>query len=148
MPFLMCRFTLVRLTACGSLSRQWGFRLERQSYRPGQPLGYCRWRFSAMNKRAWQENRISRFKGGIWRVVCSYKCAEASGQDRGITLAAPRSSSPLQAIEKGQLMCAPKLTLTGPFVEGQPFGRNGKLLANYAAHRAMDGEHFRGVGSI
>jgi len=45
-------------------------------------------------------------------------------------------------------MCVPKLTQSGPFVKGQMFGGNGKLLGNYAAYRATDVEHFRGVGSI
>jgi len=36
---------------------------------------------------------------GFWRVICSYNCAEASGQNRGVTLATPDRLSPLQAIE-------------------------------------------------
>jgi hypothetical protein len=45
-------------------------------------------------------------------------------------------------------MYVPKLTQSGLFVKGQTFGGNGKLLGNYAAYRATDPEHFRGVGSI
>jgi len=84
----------------------------------------------------------------IWRMVCSYKCEEARGRKRDVTLASPKGFSPLQVVEKKKFMCVPKLTLAGPFVEGQTFGGNGKLLGNYAAFRAPDGEHFRGVGSI
>jgi hypothetical protein len=84
----------------------------------------------------------------IWRVVCSYKGAEARGQNRDVTLAIPKRSSPLQVIEKRKFMYVPKLTQSGLFVKGQTFGGNGKLLGNYAAYRATDPEHFRGVGSI
>ena len=81
-------------------------------------------------------------------MVCSYKCAEARGRSRDVTRAIPKRSSPLQVAEKRKFMCVPKLPQSGLFVEGQTFGGNGKLLGNYAAYRATDVEHFRGVGSI
>lgn len=84
----------------------------------------------------------------IWRVVCSYKCGEARGRNRDVTFAIPKRSGPLQVAEKRKFMCVPKLTQSGLFVKRQMFGGNGKLLGNYAAYRATDVEHFRGVGSI
>ena len=84
----------------------------------------------------------------IWRMVCSYKCEEARGRKRDVTLASPKGFSPLQVVEKRKFMCVPKLTLAGPFVEWQTFGGNGKLLGNYAAYRVTDGAHFTGLGSI
>lgn len=69
----------------------------------------------------------------FWRVVCLYKCAEASGQNQGVTLATPKSQSPLQVIEKRKLKSVPMLTFTGPFADGQAFGGNGKLLGHPAA---------------
>jgi len=67
---------------------------------------------------------------GFWRVVCSYKCAEASGQDWGATLATPKSSSPLQAIEKKQLKRVLIWVFSVPICDGYAFGGNGKLLGN------------------
>ena len=69
----------------------------------------------------------------FWRVVCLYKCAEASGQSRGVTLATPMRLSPLQVIEKRKLKSVPKLTFTVSFADGQAFGGNGKLLGSSAA---------------
>ena len=63
-------------------------------------------------------------------MVCSYIGAEASGQDWGVTLATPDSSSPLQVIEKRKLKSVPKRTFAGHFCDGQAFGRNRKLLGN------------------
>ncbi len=75
----------------------------------------------------------------IWRVVCSYKCAEASGQDRGVTLATPKSSSPLQAIEKKQLKSSLIRVFGVPICDGHPFGGNGKLLGNSPAKLELAG---------
>ena len=63
-------------------------------------------------------------------MVCSYKCAEASGQDRGVTLATQKSASPLQGIEKKRLKSVPNGTFAGAFGDGYAFGGNGKLLGN------------------
>lgn len=71
--------------------------------------------------------------GKFWRVVCLYKRAEASGQNRGVTLATPKSQSPLQVIEKKKLKSVPKLTFAGPSAGRQAFGGNGKLLGHPAA---------------
>jgi hypothetical protein len=76
----------------------------------------------------------------FWRVVCLYKCAEASGQNRGVTLATPNRQSPLQVIEKRKLKSVPKLTFIGPFAGRQAFGGNGKLLGNLAAPLASVGK--------
>jgi hypothetical protein len=82
-----------------------------------------------MNKTAGPGNGIRGWSiGGIWRVVCSYNCREANGREGGITLATPKSASPLQAIEKKQLKRSPNLTVARRFVDGQWFGRNRKLL--------------------
>jgi hypothetical protein len=81
-------------------------------------------------------------------MVCSYICAEASGQDWGVTLATPRSSSPLQAIEKRKLKSVPFWTLARPFHDGQAFGRNGKLLGLPAPYGAKTGQHFHAKGGI
>jgi hypothetical protein len=72
-------------------------------------------------------------------MVCSYNCVEASGQDWGVTLATPKSSSPLQAIEKKRLKSVPNLKLPGPFFDGQGFGGNGKLLGNSPPTKAWRG---------
>ncbi len=81
-------------------------------------------------------------------MVCSYNGREANGRDGGVILAIPKSRSPLQAIEKKQLKSVPNLTLARPFVDGQWFGRNRKLLGNCLAYRATTEEHFGGLGSI
>jgi hypothetical protein len=78
--------------------------------------------------------------GRFWRVVCLYKCAEASGQNRGVTLATPMRQSPLQVIEKRKLKSVPKLTFAGLFADGQAFGGNGKLLGSLAAPLASTGK--------
>jgi hypothetical protein len=70
--------------------------------------------------------------GRFWRMVCLDKCREASGQNRGVTLATPMRQSPLQVIEKRKLKSVPKLTLCGPSSGRQAFGGNGKLLGNLA----------------
>jgi hypothetical protein len=70
--------------------------------------------------------------GRFWRMVCLDKCREASGQNRGVTLATPMRQSPLQVIEKRKLKSVPKLTFAGLFADGQAFGGNGKLLGNLA----------------
>lgn len=77
---------------------------------------------------------------GFWRVVCSNNCAEASGQNWGVTLATPMSLSPLQVIEKRKLKSVPKLTFAGRFYDGQSFGRNRKLLGNRETNSATAGD--------
>jgi len=77
-----------------------------------------------------------------------YNCAEACGQDWGVTLATPNSSSPVQAIEKKQLKTVPNLIFAWLFLDRQAFGRNRKLLGNCSVRRATTGEHFNGLGSI
>ncbi len=81
-------------------------------------------------------------------MVCSYKGAEASGQDWGVTLATLTSSRPLQAIEKRQLKSVPIWMFARPFGDGQAFGRNRKLLGNFAVDGALTAEHFDGIGCI
>jgi hypothetical protein len=81
-------------------------------------------------------------------MVCSYIGAEASGQDWGVTLAIPKSSSPLQAIEKRKLKSVPIWTLAGPFSEGQAFGGNGKLLGLLRGKQAKTSQHFHAEGGI
>jgi hypothetical protein len=70
-------------------------------------------------------------------VVCLDKCAEASGQNWGVTLATPKRQSPLQVIEKRKLKSVPKLTFTGPIAGRQAFGGNGKLLGSPAGPFAL-----------
>jgi hypothetical protein len=81
-------------------------------------------------------------------MVCSYNRREANGPDGGVTPATQKSRSPLQAIEKKQLRNVRNLTLARPFVDGQWFGRNRKLLGNCPAYWARAAEHFSGLGSI
>jgi hypothetical protein len=85
---------------------------------------------------------------GFWRIVCSYKGAEASGSNRGATLAVPKRSSPLQVIEKRKLKNVPKWANAGPFGDGQVFGANRKLLGNSATEKAGAVGHFDGMGCI
>jgi len=75
--------------------------------------------------------------GRFWRMVCLDKCREASGQNRGVTLATPMRQSPLQVIEKRKLKSVPKLTFAGLFADGQAFGGNGKLLGRHPAPLAL-----------
>ena len=81
-------------------------------------------------------------------MVCSYNCVEAGRQYWGVTLATPVRASLLQTIEKKQLKSVPNFTLARPFVDGQAFGRNRKLLGNCSAYTAMTAEHFSATGSI
>jgi hypothetical protein len=81
-------------------------------------------------------------------VVCSYNLWRGKRARWGVTLATPKSASPLQAIEKKRLKTARNLPLARPFVDGQWFGRNRKLLGNGSAYRATTGEDFSGLGSI
>jgi hypothetical protein len=67
-------------------------------------------------------------------VVCSNNCAEASGPNRSVTLATPITYSPLQVIEKTKFKSVPKLTFPRRFCDGQPFGRNRKLLGHRVAY--------------
>jgi hypothetical protein len=84
-----------------------------------------------MNKRAGPGNGSQGCSvGGIWRVVCSYNCREASGRDGGVMRSTPKNTSPLQAIEKKQLKSARNWTWTRRFFDRQWFGRNRKLLGH------------------
>jgi|HubBroStandDraft_4_1064222.scaffolds.fasta_scaffold59730_3 hypothetical protein len=85
---------------------------------------------------------------GIWRVVCSYKRREARGRNRDVTLAISRPSSPLQVIEKKKLKGVPKLTLAGPFGDGQAIGRKGKFLGDGAGYFAVVEEYGDAIGGI
>jgi len=81
-------------------------------------------------------------------VVCMDKCAEASGQDPGVTLATQKSASPLQGIEKKRLKSVPNGTFSGPFGDGHAFGRNGKLLGNSPGKWGLADDHFGDASSI
>ena len=81
-------------------------------------------------------------------MVCSYKSAEASGQDWGATLATPKSASPLQGIEKKRLKSVPNGTYAGPFGDGHSFGGNGKLLGKSPGKVDLAVDHFGGTSSI
>lgn len=81
-------------------------------------------------------------------MVCSYSSAEASGQDWGVILATPKSSSPLQAIEKKRFRSVPIRKLATPFGGRQAFGRNGKLLGNSATGQVDCRERYKGSACI
>jgi hypothetical protein len=56
--------------------------------------------------------------------------------------------SPLQVIEKRKLKSVLKLTLSGPFGDGQALGRKGKLLGNRAGFFAVGEEYGDAIGCI
>jgi hypothetical protein len=78
------------------------------------------------------ELKIETLLEGFWRIVCSSNCREAGGRIRGVALATRKNESPLQVIEKKKLKSVLKLTLAGRFCDRQAFGRNRKLLGNWA----------------
>jgi len=92
--------------------------------------------------------KIQTLSEGFWRAICSYKCAEAGGQSRGVTLAAPNDLSPLQVIEIKKLKSVPKQTLSGSFRDGQAFGRKRKLLGCATAYSAIGRQHDDAIGCI
>ena len=64
----------------------------------------------------------------FWRVVCSYPGAEASGPNRGVTLATPAGESPQQMLEMEGFRLVPKRAFLPLSVGGQGVGENGKPM--------------------